>query len=183
MDFETIVTLLLLLFYLLYQMLGRQKRPVQRKPTEVPDAEKKERPSLRTELEEALREIREAMEPPAQPKHEPAPVPDRELSTRSQLELETEKPLPQPANIERVPVRRQKMQSTVSERAVKVIAPPAKAAKPSQTEQESSLPDIDKLNQRIEKQSYLSKQLKNRETLREAIVISEILGPPLSKRR
>lgn len=145
MDFENVFWLFLLVAYLVFQVLGKKRR--QKKPLPLPEGEV---PPARTEkrhtLEEALREIRQALGAET-PRHtpEPALALPKKTAPRARASSPKPSPLPGPAN-----------------------AVPSFLGRPTP----QPIPV-----------SRLRKHLRETDSAREAILLTEVLGAPLSRRR
>ncbi len=197
MDSETIITILLVLLYLAFQFVGRKKRPAppRQEAPPIPSGHPAGQPQGSTDLEEALRQIREALGGGAEasaPKPEPAPV-------------QTRLPLP-PATppVSRLPERRsgkekqpepflsaedrfesrapsQEFRSPLVAREPRIGESRLQAVvKKAPGPAEGGIPLVMKV-EALEKETLIP-NLKDRKVLREAFITTEILGPPVSER-
>lgn len=162
MDFETLFWLILLGLYVLYQLVGGKKPRPRPAPAPDADAPAEAGDDLDRSLQEALREIREALGVEAPPAPEPPPA--REPSSRPEWV-----PVEQEAwGAPRVPTRPREPAAPPSDRLPDtrdaVPAEPAAAGGPTPAQR-------------------LRHRLRERDTLREAVLLKEILDPPLSLRR
>lgn len=180
MDSETLFYLLLVVAYVVYQIVGSRNqsrkpspRPQEPHPPRASEPESSKPASASDELDQALREIRQAlgMEPPPAPA--PSPAPEK-------------KPQPVPAP-KSVRPKTAPPEPTSPQQA----APWAEQA--LEAESTEMIGEADTLLEEVEVRSQpasapasrrpaLLERLRTPGAARDAIVLSEILGPPRSKR-
>ncbi len=191
MDFETLTTLLLIFLYILFQFAGKSKKtgkkPVPGAPTPTPS-----QPQPWDELQRALEEIRGRLQP-AEPVEEPAPVSQTENGRLAEESLErrtatfdgeplraTEQPtlsrktLEEPSRpIFETPQRQLPLEGPT--RTVRPQAVPSRIERPS-------APTERPATQRIQS-ADITRRLLDPKNAREAFILSEVFGAPISRRR
>lgn len=201
MDFEALFTLALLLLYLVFQVLGGRKQRPKQRPGGGPPPPGAEEPAEHRppqSLEEALQEIRTALgggPPPEEPEtREPEPAVPRPQKVPESREIRprldyhrAEKPFsteeafesrPAPSAVkapegtvpgaQKVLPRKPRLGPDLSK------GPPLRRPKSTPTQ----VPGV-----AVPQGSELLQRLRNPHTVREAIVLSEILGPPRALRK
>jgi hypothetical protein len=195
MDFETLVTILLIVFYFVAQVASSKKRRQQ--PQRVP--EKKPVPTIATErpkrkvepeLEDALREIRTALglpdttpakseQPRPQPKPAKLPAPPKAPAPVSVKTPPARLPTPRSVPVHPVP-------ASDFEHAripVEFVRPEGIENFPARRLKEERKPLASAPEKPIEApQADVLGMLRKPQSLRDAIILSEVLGPPKSRR-
>lgn len=192
MDFEALLSLLLVLFYIFLQFTGRKKREQQRRhaplPTGGPAPQRTAEPNRgMSELERALHEIRTALGgPESQPpirKPAPAPIPQQNQQRLPPRPTPTTKPAPVP-NFEDT-FESQHFEEWRPDAPLERRAPKKSPARPVAASQLA--PTLTKTESRIRtspKQDRLAIQdlLNAPGSARNAVLLGEILGPPRSRK-
>lgn len=190
MDFETLFTLVLVIVYVIYQIVG--SRGVQNKPSPRPEQSPRPKEPQRApggagdELDQALREIRQAlgMEPPSPP--EPAPQTARtehEPMQEAHDRPEPPRPLAPWADVEAETVST----GAELEQSTAPWIEDSFETQPQALGEDSLLEEVEvkvlPASASVSRRPQLLRRLREPGTARDAVILSEILGPPRSRRR
>lgn len=183
MNFETIFWLILLVLYLVFQVVGTKKRPQRPPGPREPDLRPGGETDVDPGLDEALREIRDLLNPQPQRQSErpapasapaPAKVPDRAQTTTKLPEDDTsriQKQAPRVFDVRQIPEQR-RWQDTRLESTRK----PRKQKKMKMGPIETLASD-ESLTGENYRHPLLAK-LTSKKAAREAVILQELLGPP-----
>lgn len=178
MDLDSLFPLLLLALYFLFRLVGRQKPP--QRPHPLPPVD--DLPDERRDLDEALREIRIAlgMEAPPPPPEPPVRI-DQPTPFEQPVRFEQPAPFEQPVRMP-APPHPTPAQTPPPVRSRSDTPTPGSSRQPAvpsrlhvQKEAETSEP-------KRSRRADLMRRLRTPGSVREAILLSEILGPPRSRR-
>lgn len=186
MDFETLIFLLIALFYF-FSLLGKNKQK-QKRGQAPPPVEERPRDA---EVDDALREIREALGWPG-PQSEPETQREEartEPPLRRQDRVERERRDPSPRPVEPIPERARNNRRAEKPRAEarsRESTPsqfdrytgPVDTARPRKKEVRMKLPPPESPSQAKRSAGHpLLKQLRSSKGARQAVVFAEVIGP------
>lgn len=182
MPFDVILVIAGVVLYLLFQALGNKKRTQQRPTPSGGTTQPSEPPSMDMGLEDALREIREALgggRPPRERAPEP-PTPPARPEPRL-------KPRPEPARSTRQPKYQgqEEYMPVAEDHREAHFLPDLRKADQRRSPAELSraaLPTLSTAAPRRQPSTLLAR-LRDRRSARDAILLSEILGPPRAHKR
>lgn len=174
MDIETITTLLLVFLYIVFQFAGKSKKTAKKPGTGAPDSVPN-RPGAWNELERALDEIRGKLQP-VETVEEPAPVNRTENTRLAGTSLEP---------------RTVKTGGATVPGTMRTIAPRLVPEGPVRAERSRNAPiQIERASTPVERSGVervnatpLSGRLRDPKNARDAFILSEMFGAPLSRRK
>ncbi len=192
---ELLVWALFFVFYLVFQLLGNKKKPRPSAPLPEGDEEvRTERPDRPATLEDALREIQEALRQPAPKPQQQIPPPEpvkarapEPVKARPTEPKKTRKPVPTQMgefrSLERTTFPEDVFERTGKPKAVARRRPSEPAPKTKTTKTAAAIAELAALRaeqdttERTPFQKELYDTFRSRSELKKAFLIREILGP------